>query len=49
MTLSEIIERFDKERKNESPLDITLGWISQLDYKISSEILSNSDLIKSKS
>ena len=41
MTLSEIIEGFDKERKNELPLDIKLGWISQLDYKISSEILSD--------
>lgn len=40
MTLSDVIERFDKERKNELPIDIKLRWISQLDTKISSEILS---------
>ncbi len=40
MTLSDIIERFDKERKNELSIDIKLRWISQLDMKISSEILS---------
>ena len=40
MTLSDIIERFDKERKNELSIDIKLRWISQLDIKISSEILS---------
>ena len=41
MTLSDIIERFDKERKNELSIDIKLRWISQLDMKISSEILSD--------
>lgn len=41
MTLSDIIEEFDKERKNELPIDIKLRWISQLDIKISSEILSD--------
>ncbi len=41
MTLSDIIERFDKERKNELGIDMKLCWISQLDMKISSEILSD--------
>lgn len=40
MTLSDIIEGFDKERKNELSLDVKLRWLSQLDMKISSEILS---------
>ncbi len=40
MTLSKIIETFDKERKNEVSLDVKLDWISQLDFKISSEILN---------
>ncbi len=39
MTLSKIIEEFDSQRKNQVSLQQKLRWISQLDMKISSQIL----------
>ena len=39
MTVEKAIEIFDSERKNSVPLAQKLQWLSQVEYKISKEIL----------
>lgn len=39
MTLAKVIENFDNERKNSLPYGQKVNWLSQLDMKISSELL----------
>lgn len=39
MTLLKTIEIFDRERDNSVPIETKLEWLSQLDLKISSELL----------
>ncbi len=41
MILSKAIENFDSERSNSVTLERKIEWISQLDYKVSSEFLEN--------
>ncbi len=41
MILSKAIENFDSERSNSVTLERKIEWISQLDYKVSSEYLEN--------
>ena len=38
MTLAKAIEKFDFQRSNSVTLERKIEWLSQLDYKISSEI-----------
>lgn len=38
MTLMKAVEDFDSERVNQVTLERKIAWLSQLDYKISSEI-----------
>ena len=40
MTLFDAIDNFDKERANSVSLETKIRWLSQLDMKISSEILA---------
>ncbi len=39
MTLMQAIENFDSERANSVSIERKITWISQLDYKISTELL----------
>ena len=39
MTLMKAVENFDSERVNNVSIERKITWLSQLDYKISSEIL----------
>lgn len=38
MTIMNAVENFDSERVNQVSLERKIAWLSQLDYKISSEI-----------
>ena len=39
MTLAKAVENFDFERANSVSIERKIAWISQLDYKISAELL----------
>lgn len=41
MILSKVIEDFNSERSNSVTLERKIEWISQLDYKVSSDYLEN--------
>ncbi len=43
MTALKVVEIFDKERKNDIPLELKQQWISELDMKITSELLIDRD------
>ena len=40
MTLYDAVELFDREHPNKAPFSLKIQWLSQLDYKIYTEILA---------